>query len=128
MDTRPWVWYIEEMAGENELTLENHSEDGVLTVDVIGRATTIAASGFQSQLDEFVLGKEKVIFLNCEKMEFISSSGLRVILRLAKDISGRDKKLCIFALNSNVAHVFEISGFNKIVDLYDDRAQALASL
>ena len=116
------------MASGSELTLENHSEGGVLTVDIIGRATTIAASAFQSQLDEFVDREEKAIFLNCEKLAFISSSGLRVILRFAKEVSGRDKKLCFLSLNSNVAHIFEISGFSKIVDIYSDRAQALASL
>lgn len=119
---------MSKMANNSELTLEVRSEEDVLVVDIIGRISTIAAGSFQSQLDEFIDREEKAIFLNCGKLAFVSSSGLRVILKFAKEIAGREKKLCLFALNPNVANIFEVSGFNKIVDIYPDRKQAQAAL
>ena len=108
--------------------LEHYREGTSLIVKIIGNVTTINAASFQSELDEIVNLSEKAVMLDGEKLEYISSAGLRVLLKIAKDISEQNKSLGIFSLNKSVQNVFEVSGFNKIIATYTDKQEALEAI
>jgi stage II sporulation protein AA (anti-sigma F factor antagonist) len=57
----------------------------------------------------------------------MSSSGLRVLLALAKELEEEGGVLRICNLNEVVQEVFEISGFNSILKVFPSEAEALAS-
>lgn len=113
---------------EGQLTLNVQTEKNSVTVDLIGRATTQEVNLFQSRMDELAESPQKIVLINCKDLEFISSSGLRVILRFAKKISSGRKKLGIYSLNPSLFKIFEISGFNKIINIYENREEAYTSL
>ena len=66
--------------------------------------------------------------MDLEKLSYISSSGLRVLLVIAKSLSGRDAKLLLCAMADQIGEVIETSGFDKIISVYPSKAEALASL
>lgn len=51
--------------------------------------------------------------IDAEKLEYISSAGLRVLLQLRKS----HKKLRIFNVNSEVYEIFEMTGFTQMMDV-----------
>ena len=99
----------------------------VLVVDMAGRLVT-ETSGYAS--DEMVQiaksGNSKVV-LNLDKLEYISSAGLRIILVAAKLLrtSGGELKIC--HANAIVNQVMETSGFKNLLPMYDSENNALAA-
>lgn len=103
-------------------------DNGRLVVQLIGRVSYTESNEFQTKLDELLLKDEQLVMFDCAELSFISSAGLRAILQLAKQAPSKDKKLVFHSLQDNVAHIFDISGFTKILKIYPDKEQAIAAL
>ena len=63
--------------------------------------------------------------MNFEKLDYISSAGLRVLLAAAKQLKGIDGELRICSLNEVVREVFDISGFTTIFKVFGSESEAL---
>ena len=110
------------------LELKISTDDGSLLVQLIGRISYTESNEFQTKLDELLLKDERKIVFDCTELSFISSAGLRAILQLAKQAPTEDRKLVFYGLQENVAHIFDISGFTKILKIYSDKEQAVSAL
>lgn len=75
---------------------------------------------FQDSVISNIDAGEKSILLDFSKLEYISSAGLRALLIIAKKQKENGGKLGVSGLHKNVAEVFSVSGFDKIVDVYSD--------
>jgi anti-sigma B factor antagonist len=70
-------------------------------------------------------GATKVV-VNFEKLDYIRSAGLRVLLKAAKQLKGNSDELRISSLNEFVQEVFEISGFCTILSVFNSESDALS--
>ncbi len=68
------------------------------------------------------------ILLNLEKLTFMDSSGLGVILGRYKQISQKNGRMIVCAISPSIYKLFELSGMFKIVDIADSEEQALVKL
>jgi anti-anti-sigma factor len=69
----------------------------------------------------------KNLVLDLQQVNYVSSGGLVAFQNIAGKATGAGGKLVIAALSKNVAKVFELSGFDKIIPVYPDLAAARAS-
>jgi anti-anti-sigma factor len=74
--------------------------------------------------DEVGAGEYKVIF-DFSKTDYISSSGLRVILQAAKMVHGKGK-VALCNANEQIYDVLEISGFLDVIKYCDNLQEAMA--
>ncbi len=65
--------------------------------------------------------------LNVKNLEYMSSAGLRVILTAAKLLQASAGEMKICQANGVVKEVLETSGFNSLVNMYDDEKDAVAA-
>ena len=87
--------------------------DGNLNVSLDGRLDTTTAPELESFLGEnYKVGTSLVI--NCEKLIYISSAGLRVLLSAHKKTKGSMKLTNVCEL---VMEVFEMTGFADILEI-----------
>lgn len=86
--------------------------------------STDAHDFLNSAIDE---GASKIV-ISFEKVDFVSSAGLRILLATAKRLGGTGGVLRICGLNETVSEVFEISGFSTILSVFPTEADALAGL
>ncbi len=76
-----------------------------------------------SNVDEFELamkdasGKEKDIEVDLEKLEYISSAGLRVFLITEKQIKQVGHKMIIKNVGDEIMDIFTVTGFVKLLDI-----------
>ena len=70
-------------------------------------------------------GAQKVL-IDFEKLDFISSAGLRILLAGTKRLETSGGELRICGLNETVNEIFEISGFCTILSVFDNEQDALA--
>jgi anti-anti-sigma factor len=90
-----------------------------------GNLDTNTSPAAQNTLNELIEKGSTKILVNLEKVDFVSSAGLRILLATAKRLSGAGGSLRITNLNETVFEVFEISGFSTILDVFSTEELAL---
>ena len=86
-----------------------------LTVAPEGRIDTVTAIEFENKLMEQLDGVSDLV-LDMTKVDYVSSAGLRVILKVQK-VMIKQGKMKVIGANKNVLEVFEITGFSKILTI-----------
>lgn len=91
--------------------------DGKYTVTLDGELDTACAQEFEEAMKPLheVTGKEIVI--DCSGLEYIASSGLRVMLGLLKNAKANGNKVVLKNLNDEVLDVFKMTGFIDIFEI-----------
>ena len=98
---------------------------GIPVVCITGRLDTTSAPVFDTQTTSLLGEKHTRILLDASAMTYISSVGLRSILRIIKHTSQCGGRTGMFALAPQILEVIEISGFQQLLDIYPDRETAL---
>lgn len=57
------------------------------------------------------------LLLDCRKLEYISSSGLRIFLKLKKSVDAKGGQVTLSALQPTVREVFDMTGFAKMFQI-----------
>ena len=91
------------------MTVKIERNDTELTIYLDGRLDTITAPGFEEQLEPALDGVTKLI-LDFEKLEYISSAGLRVLVT-AMQIMEEQGEMILRNVCTDVMDVFEVTGF-----------------
>ena len=92
------------------MTIDFNKKDGALTVVIEGRLDTITAPELESFLVKNYEGVTSLTF-DCEKLVYVSSAGLRVLLTAHKRMKGAMKLTGVCEL---VMEVFEMTGFADV--------------
>jgi anti-anti-sigma factor len=99
----------------------------VLVVDLSGRLDSHSAGDAGDRIVEIAQGDDKRVLLNLEKLDYVTSAGLRVILRGAKLLEGKRGELKICNASADVRNVLETSGFHSLIKIYDTEKDAFAA-
>jgi len=98
-------------------------QDGIRVSILNGRIDSRNSLLFKETVSKELVESDTALILDFDRIEYISSAGLRVVLQLAKLYRG-SKRFGICGLSSAVREVFEISGFDQIIKIYDNLDQA----
>lgn len=86
-----------------------------LTVSPVGRLDTATSTEFEKTLGELLDGVSDLV-LDMTKVEYVSSAGLRVILKVQK-VMFNQGKMKLIGVNESIMEVFEITGFSNILKI-----------
>ena len=90
--------------------------DKELTIEVGNRIDTVTAPDFENEImDE--MGKFDSLILDLEKLEYISSAGLRVLVLVQKKLQPEGIPFVIINVNDTIKEIFSMSGFDKILTI-----------
>jgi len=93
-------------------------------VHLDGRLDTQTSKAFEDHLAKHLADGHASMVIDLEKVDYVSSYGLRVFLMTAKKLRGAKDTFVLQGLTPNVGKIFHISGFDKILTI---RAAPLAS-
>jgi anti-sigma B factor antagonist len=112
------------------LDLEVRAElaGGVAVYRIVGRLDALTSQDLESAVGSAFSGGNPRIVFDMGEVTFISSAGLRVILKTAKQAAAAKGGLAIFGLQSAVNEVFEISGLQKFIPIASDETDARSKL
>ena len=88
---------------------------GNYTVKLQGELDTAHALEFEEAMKPLHDVTEKEIVIECTDLEYIASSGLRILLGLLKSAKARGNKVVLKNLNDEIKDVFKMTGF---IDLF----------
>lgn len=119
-------------SGENELCMIKHVgsrlPSDVRVVPVQGRIDATAAPGLATIVRDTAESGGQRIVLDLSGVTFLSSSGLRILLMLARELKSNGGELRLCAMQPPVAEVFTLTGFTQIFTIHRTRDEALAAL
>lgn len=89
------------------------SENGsALSVEISGKIDAVTAPELEKSLIDVIAEKSEIV-LDFDKVTYISSAGLRVVLFAQKTIDGQGGKLIITNVDEDVYEIFEMTGFSN---------------
>ncbi len=86
-----------------------------LEIALEGRLDTMTSPDLEAELKTLLNGADSLVF-DCEKLDYVSSAGLRVLLSAHKTMSGKSGMKLIH-VNEIVQEVFEVTGFADILTI-----------
>ena len=97
------------------MNIEKNCVENVATLKVIGRLDTTTAPALESAVSEIVGGSQQLV-LDFDGLEYISSAGLRVILKAQKAMAPKGG-MKLLHVNETIMEIFEITGFSDILTI-----------
>ncbi|HVP94336.1 MAG TPA: STAS domain-containing protein [Methanoregulaceae archaeon] len=100
----------------------------VTVVTLMKRFDSDTAPGVETAIKELIAkGGEKIV-CDFSDVEYINSTGLRVLLSAVKAMSKSGGRFNICSLRPSVRNVFEIAGFTKIFRIFGSCEEALEEM
>ena len=109
------------------MQIETRKVYDVLVVDMSGRLDNASSGDAGDRLVEIVQGDDKQVLLNLKHVDYVSSAGLRIILRGAKLLQNKRGEMKICCAADGVKQVLLTSGFNSLIRLHDTEPEAIAA-
>ena len=109
-----------------DIQIKQDANLSILTLN--GRLDANTAKDLESSFKEVLDKQQFNILVDCEKLSYISSAGLRTFLSTATQCSKSNGKVSLCTLSPHIKQVFEISGFVGIFPIFDSQAEALETL
>ena len=95
------------------MKINYNKESEKLTLAPEGRLDTMSAPVLEKEVGELLSGVTELV-LDMANVEYVSSAGLRVILKIQK-VMFNQGKMKLINVNESVMEVFEITGFSNIL-------------
>ena len=84
---------------------------------IAGRVDTVTSSDLEMAVIQVWDQPAMTLVFDCSQMEYISSSGLRVVLKAHKQVTAAGGKFILRNLNSDVRSVIDLTGFSRILTI-----------
>ena len=105
-----------------------NDSQGVAVIALKGRLDSANAGELEKGLADLFTQPGQKAVVDMEKLDYISSAGLRVVLMLAKRARQTGGRLLLSCMAPSVREVFEISGFLKIIEFASTTDAAVTAL
>ena len=97
------------------MTINKDLKGTELVIALEGRLDTITAPELEKELNASLSGVQALAF-DFDKLEYISSAGLRVLLAAQKCMN-KPGPMVVKNVNETISEIFEVTGFNDILTI-----------
>lgn len=97
------------------MTINKIPDGTTITLEIVGRLDTVTAPQLEEELKSISDDVKKLV-LDFAQLEYISSAGLRVLLKTQKSMMKKGQMI-IRNANESIREVFELTGFMDFLTL-----------
>lgn len=108
-----------------QIQTSRHNE--VVIMSLSGRLDAMSATDCEKVVDEVLGSGARLLLIDLGEVSYVSSAGLRVILKAAKALYGSGR-LALARPQEDVREVLEMTGFGEIMPIHDSLDEAIAEL
>ena len=90
--------------------------DGKYVATLAGEMDTVAAIEAEEVLKPLYETGGKDVIIDCTKLEYIASSGLRILLSILKGAKATGSKVVMKGVNDDIKNVFKLTGFISLFE------------
>jgi len=102
-------------------------QDGVMILALKGRLDSNTSGDFEKRLLGMVQEGEHRLVLDFSDLDYISSAGLRVLLKAVKELKRSDGRLVVCAVKDYIREIFSLSGFLSFLPTHTTLEESLQS-
>jgi anti-sigma B factor antagonist len=110
-----------------DIKTERLSDDACV-IALSGEVDLYTAPEFKQQLLDLIGQGVKEVVVDFTETTFIDSTTLGVLVGGVKRLRPNGGRLSLVCSDRNIAKIFEITGLNKVFDIYESRDKAVASV
>lgn len=110
-----------------DLKLDHHNKNGIEVVDVEGEIDVYTAPRLRELLIDLVNQNSYQLVVNMEKVEFLDSTGLGVLVGGLKRVRAHDGSLDLVCTQERILKIFRITGLTKVFGIHDTVDEAIAA-
>lgn len=103
-------------------------QDGTMVLAIKGRVDSNTSPVFEQKILELIRSGEARFVLNFEELDYISSAGLRVLLKAVKDLKKSNGALHLCCVKDYIKEVFVMSGFDAFLPIHANIDESLKAL
>ncbi len=110
--------------------MEIFQEDsnGIEIFSVKGSLDSNTSPEFETKIYEALEKGKRKLILNLEDLDYISSAGIRVMLKTTKDLKRMDGTIILCSLQDYVREVFDIAGFDGYLNIENNLKAAMVNI
>lgn len=90
--------------------------DGKYIATLEGEMDTAAAKEAEEVLKPLYTSNGKDVIIECQGLEYIASSGLRILLGILKGAKNGGSKVLLRNVNDDIKNVFKLTGFINLFE------------
>ena len=103
-------------------------DGGAYVISLAGEVDLYTAPEFKQQLLDVIGKGAKSVIVDFSNTTFIDSTTLGVLVGGVKRLRTNDGQLSLVCSDRNITKIFEITGLNKVFDIYESRDEAVESI
>jgi len=100
-------------------------KDTISIFKLNGRLDSNTSQGFEKKIFDAISVGSKNMIIDFNDLDYISSAGLRVILKTTKALNRQEGKIMLCSMQDCVKEVFEIAGFDSFLPIVASMDDAL---
>lgn len=93
--------------------------EGKFVATLTGEMDTAAAVEAEEVLKPLYQSNGKDVIIDCTSLEYIASSGLRILLGILKGAKASGSRVVMKGMNDDIKSVFQLTGFISIFEFED---------
>ncbi len=110
------------------MIITEEKREDIVILGVNGRLDFNTSPQLDRALDELYRRGERHLVIDFSDLDYISSSGLEVLLVAAKKVLGENGKLALCCLKDEIKQIFDITNFSSIFPIFPSRETAINDL
>ncbi len=110
-----------------DLSLETRQENDRTVIEVGGEIDVYTAPKLRERIIELVDEGQYHLVVDLEKVEFLDSTGLGVLVGGLKRVRGHDGSLQLVCTQERLLKIFRITGLSKVFAIHGSQSDALVA-
>jgi len=111
-----------------DLKIESKETNGIGVIVLEGEVDVYTAPKLKSRLIDLVDEGKYNIVIDLQKVEFMDSSGLGVLVGGLKRVKSHQGSISLVVTQENILKIFRITGLVKVFPIYASEEEAINSL
>ena len=109
------------------LRLGHYNKDGIEVIDVAGTIDIYTAPRLRELLIDLVSTNSYQLVINLERVEFLDSTGLGVLVGGLKRVRAHAGSLELVCTQERILKIFRITGLTKVFGIHETVDQAITA-
>ena len=99
-------------------------EGSVYFVTLEGRLDASTTPVVEKKMAGLLDVAEKIV-VDCSKIDYLSSAGMRLLLSSTKKMAAKEGKIAFMGMHDDVLDVIKMAGFERILHLFPNKKEAM---
>jgi anti-sigma B factor antagonist len=111
-----------------DLKLGHYDKDGIEVIDAEGEIDAYTAPRLRELLIDLASENNYQLIVNLDKVEFLDSTGLGVLVGGLQRVRAHDGSLDLVCTQERILKIFKITGLTKVFGIHETVDQVLAAV